>query len=92
MNLYICFEVHRIGWLKARARYERWKEELEIVKHEMVWTTLWFKHQEQKWERWYKTYPKPGLKAYAAKQKDVWEMFRKKAEESFEKHITFSKI
>ncbi|KAI0262654.1 hypothetical protein BGY98DRAFT_928975, partial [Russula aff. rugulosa BPL654] len=29
-------EFHRVGWLKARARYERWKEELEIVKHEMV--------------------------------------------------------
>ena len=68
LNLY-HFKVHRVSWLKARARYERWKEELQIVKREMLWTTLWFKHHEQKWERRYKTYPKPGLKAYAAKQK-----------------------
>jgi hypothetical protein len=84
------FKVHRVGWLKARARYERWKEELQIVKHEMVWTTLWFNHQEQEWERRYKTYLKPGLMAYAAKQKDVWERFRKQAEERFGSYMTFS--
>jgi len=78
--------------LKARARYERWKEELQIVKHEMFWTTLWFKHHEQEWERRYKTYPNPGLKAYAAKQKNVWKRFREKAEEKFGKYITFSEI
>jgi hypothetical protein len=55
----------------------------------MVWTTLWFKHCEQEWERWYKTYPKPGLKAYAVKQKDVWERFRKNAEERFGKVYDF---
>jgi len=88
LNLYY-FKVHRVSWLKARARYERWKEELQIVKHEMVWTTLWFKHHEQEWERRHKTYPKPGLKAYAAKQKDVWERFRKNAEERFDKYVSF---
>jgi hypothetical protein len=85
-------KVHRVSWLKARARYERWKEELEIVEHEMVWIILWFKHYEQEWERRRKTYPKSGLQAYAAKQKDVWERFRKRAEESFEKYITLSEI
>ena len=90
--IFLLLKVHRVNWLKERARYERWKEELKIVKHEMVWTTLWFKHQEQEWERRYKTYPKPGLKAYAAKQKDVWERFRKKAEESFGKHINLGEI
>jgi hypothetical protein len=54
----------------------------------MVWTTLWFKYHEQEWERRYKTYSKPGLKAYAAKQKDVWERFRKRAEERFGKNLT----
>jgi hypothetical protein len=78
--------------LKARARYERWQEELEIVKREMVWTTLWFKHQEEEWERRYKTYPEPGLRAYAAKQKDIWKRFRENAEEKFEKYITLSEI
>ena len=62
------------------------------MKHEMFWTTLWFKHHEQEWERRYKTYPNPGLKAYAAKQKNVWKRFREKAEEKFGKYITFSAI
>lgn len=92
LKLLYLLEVHRVSWLKARARYERWQEEFQIVKREMVWTTLWFKHQEQVWERRYKTYPIPGLKAYAAKQKDVWERFRKNAEERFGKYMTFSEI
>jgi hypothetical protein len=58
----------------------------------MVWTILWFKYHEQEWERWYKTYSKPGLKAYATKQKDVWERFRKKAKERFGMYITLSEI
>ncbi len=32
------------------------------------------------------------LKAYAAKQKDVWKRFRKNAEERFGKYMTFSEI
>lgn len=78
--------------MKARAKYQRWKEELEMVKHEMVWTTLWFKHHEQEWERQHKNSAKAGLKAYAAKQKDIWERFRKKAEERFRKYMTSSEI
>jgi len=58
----------------------------------MVWATLWFKHYEQEWERQYKTYPNPELKAYAAKQIDVWERFRKKAKERFGKYMTLSEI
>jgi hypothetical protein len=54
----------------------------------MVWTILWFKHHEQEWERCYKTNSKPGLKAYAAKQKNVWERFREKAEEGFKNYMT----
>ena len=60
------------------------------MKHEMVWTTLWFKHHEQEWERRYNVYPKLGLKAYAAKQKDVWKRFRKNAEERFGKYIVLN--
>lgn len=62
------------------------------MKHEMVWTTLWFKHHEQEWESRYQTYSKPGLKAYAAKQKNVWMMFREKAEERFEEYMSSSEI
>jgi hypothetical protein len=69
--------------LKARARYERWREELEMVKHEMFWTTLWFKYHEEEWERRRNEAKNSGHKAYTAKEKGVWEKFRQKAEESF---------
>ncbi|KAI6010227.1 hypothetical protein EDC04DRAFT_2522884, partial [Pisolithus marmoratus] len=35
-------EFYRINWLKARARRDRWKEEVSLVRHEMLWTGLWF--------------------------------------------------
>ena len=34
--------VYRISWLRAKARYTRWEEELSLVKHEMTWTVAWF--------------------------------------------------
>jgi hypothetical protein len=55
--------------LKARAKYERWREELEMVKHEMFWTTLWFKHHEEEWERRWNEAKNSGHKAYTAKEK-----------------------
>ena len=36
--------VYRVNWLRAKAHYDRWEEELTMVVHEMEWTTLWFKH------------------------------------------------
>jgi hypothetical protein len=74
--------------LKARARLQRWEEELKLVECEMAWTNLWFKHQEETWERRYETYSKPGLRAYSAKQKDIWRRFRENAEERFRNYIT----
>ncbi|KIM61410.1 hypothetical protein SCLCIDRAFT_122156, partial [Scleroderma citrinum Foug A] len=53
-------EVFRVSWLKAKARYERWNEELQMVEGEMFWTTLWFKHQEREWERRCKQAIAPG--------------------------------
>jgi hypothetical protein len=40
--------VYRVNWLKAKARWNRWEEELSLVQHEMGWTIGWFKHQEEK--------------------------------------------
>ncbi|KAG6326274.1 hypothetical protein ID866_12815, partial [Astraeus odoratus] len=37
-------EFCRITWLKAKARRDRWKEELLLVRYEMLWTTLWFEY------------------------------------------------
>ena len=79
-----AYEVFRVSWLKAKARYDRWNEEFQMVQAEMFWTTLWFKHQENEWERRFKKAIVPGHCAYAAKQQNLWERFRKKAEETFQ--------
>lgn len=81
--IYLALEVERVSWFKARARYERWREELQMVKHEMFWTTLWFKHHVSEWERRRNGAQNAGHRAYAARQKNIWEKFRKRAEESF---------
>jgi len=49
----------------------------------MLWTTLWFKHQERKWEKRCAEAIEPGHRSYAAKQQDLWERFREKAEVGF---------
>ena len=64
-----CHLFYRVNWLKAKAHYDRWKEELEIVKHKMKWTILWFEHQLKVWmDRLNKSMEdKPGHIAYAEK-------------------------
>jgi hypothetical protein len=69
--------------LKARARYLRWSEEVNMVKAEMYWVTLWFKHQEQSWEERLKNSEDTGRQAYAAKQQDLWARFQNQAENKF---------
>ena len=35
--------------MRARAQKNRWEEELARTEKEMVWTTLYFMHQRDKW-------------------------------------------
>jgi hypothetical protein len=35
--------------MRARAHAHRWEEELPRTEKEMVWTTLYFMHQRDKW-------------------------------------------
>ena len=86
---FICL-VYRVNWLKAKARVDRWAEEEILVKHEMQWTTLWFKNQANLWtERSKKEDPNlpSGHKSYAIKQQKLWNDFHRKATERFELYI-----
>jgi hypothetical protein len=78
--------VYRVNWLRAKARVDRWQEELILVKHEMQWTILWFQNQADLWrersEREDGNLP-IGHKAYAKKQQKLWNMFQKKSSERF---------
>ncbi|KAI6105115.1 hypothetical protein EV401DRAFT_1873905 [Pisolithus croceorrhizus] len=72
-------EFYRINWLKARARRDRWREEVSLVRHEMLWTTLWFQYQKEIWETQALQSTEPGKEAYASKQVELWSDFTKKA-------------
>ncbi|KAI6007908.1 hypothetical protein EDC04DRAFT_2907519 [Pisolithus marmoratus] len=60
-------EFYRINWLKARARRDRWKEEVSLVRHEMLWTGLWFEYHKKMWEQRALQSTEPGKEAYANK-------------------------
>ena len=74
--------------MKAKERYDRWSEELQLVQGEMLWTTLWFQHQQDEWEKRFLQATMAGHQAYAAKQRELWGKFRRKAEESFQGKMT----
>ncbi|KAG1744530.1 uncharacterized protein EDB91DRAFT_1050678, partial [Suillus paluster] len=61
-------EFYRVNWLKAKARYDRWSEELKLVQHEMFWTISWFWTQEERWRVWADESIKNGNRAYAERQ------------------------
>ncbi|KIM85858.1 hypothetical protein PILCRDRAFT_65890, partial [Piloderma croceum F 1598] len=41
--------VYRVSWLRAKARYMQWSEELQLVEYEMQWTVNWFCWKEMQW-------------------------------------------
>ncbi|KAG1866919.1 hypothetical protein F4604DRAFT_1585294 [Suillus subluteus] len=61
-------EFYRVNWLKAKARYDRWSEELKLVQHEMFWTISWFWTQEERWRVRADESIKNGNRAYAERQ------------------------
>ncbi|KAI6122146.1 hypothetical protein EDD16DRAFT_1477725 [Pisolithus croceorrhizus] len=77
-------EFYRINWLKARARTDRWKEEVSLVRHEMLWTCLWFEYHKDMWEKRALQSTEPGKEAYAKKQMGLWNDFAKKARLMFQ--------
>ncbi|KAG2108609.1 uncharacterized protein F5147DRAFT_799314, partial [Suillus discolor] len=40
-------EFYRVNWLKAKARWQRWEEELRLVQHEMGWTVCVYQKSHQ---------------------------------------------
>ena len=41
--------VYRVNFLRAKARFDRWDEELKTVRHEMKWCVLYFRKQKKTW-------------------------------------------
>jgi hypothetical protein len=59
-----------------------------ILKHEMIWTQLWFRHQKKRWEERMNTQDSAGHHAYAAKQVVIWSQFLESARKEFSEILT----
>jgi hypothetical protein len=78
--------VTRVNWLRAKACSKQWEEEILILKHEMIWTQMWFGHQKKKWEERMDmptVVSKLGHQAYAAKQASIWSQCLEHAKRDF---------
>jgi len=64
-----------VNWLRAKARYDRWNEELLLVRYEMTWALKWYAYQQRDWERranWAEMRHLCGHRCYAEKQVVMW--------------------
>ena len=83
-NLFTCQSlVYRVNWLRAKARKERWEEEIELVRCEMDWTVNCFQHHERIWRERAEGADGPGHRAYAWKQWAMWNEWVGMAETRF---------
>jgi nitrogenase molybdenum-iron protein alpha/beta subunit len=82
--------------LKAKARKDRWNEELVLIQCEMNWTERFFHFMGQKWDRLgaeelgreetshaHRTVYERSLAAYAAKQAAMWKRMEERANAAF---------
>jgi hypothetical protein len=77
------FAVERVHWLRAKARLDRWTEELCKVQNEMCWTVLGFYSRAVQWETWAEEAVEAGPSAYASKQRALWTSLAEQAKTKF---------
>lgn len=65
--------MRRVNWIRAKSRRDRWKEELAVTQHEMVWVLLWLQHRAKMWTKRAEGTSKPELAPYAYRQAANWE-------------------
>ncbi|KAK7692105.1 hypothetical protein QCA50_003724 [Cerrena zonata] len=69
-------ELYRVNWLRAKARRDRWAEELALTQAEMHWTRLFHLHRKSLWLRRAEesSAEHPKLQFYARKQAKTWDL------------------
>jgi hypothetical protein len=87
--------VYRVNWLKARAKKNRWAEELVLTRNEMEWATRFFYFKSRQWAGWIENVdgPSTGQRAYADKQMAMWQNMGEEAYRQFSQacpDITFT--
>ena len=64
-----------MNWLRAKARYDRWDEDLVTIRHEMGWTVRYFRHQSGKWEKRGMASSEVGKEGHAALREEAsWDV------------------
>ncbi|KAH9949221.1 hypothetical protein B0H21DRAFT_820229 [Amylocystis lapponica] len=79
-------EFYRINWIKAKSRYDHVREEHDLLKHEILWTNIFFVHQSEAWINQMRACLSDDLaghRAFAGKQAD---MFKALADEASALH------
>jgi hypothetical protein len=79
--------VYQGSWLRAKARYLQWSEELRLVEYEMQWTVNWFHWKQMQWKKRLKDVENeerpPGLDCYCHKQIALWSSLADQAQTKF---------
>ena len=68
-------EVYRVHWLRAKARKNRWNEEVVLLESETGWTHKFFQSKADEWDAVKKRAEEEGdrgLDCYAARQNDLY--------------------
>lgn len=76
--------VYRVSWLKSRARYRRWEEELQRVRYEMRWSVNWFEKNQQIWEKRSLESQESGPRSFARRMERVFCKFADDGKSLFE--------
>ncbi|TEB06358.1 hypothetical protein FA13DRAFT_1760159 [Coprinellus micaceus] len=71
-------ELHRVTWLRARARLDRWEEEHILIKREMEWTSTYFNHKAKGRNQ------SPAQQAWARRCAATWRLRGVHASETFD--------
>ncbi|KAF8262068.1 hypothetical protein EI94DRAFT_1603959 [Lactarius quietus] len=69
-------DFNRVHWLRAKAQFERWKEEQDSIHNEAVWVPAYFHAQAELWRNRMMLSVQagnPGHVAYAAHQAHAWD-------------------
>ena len=79
--------VYRVSWLRAKARFTRWSEELCLVESKMQWTVNWFWWKTEQWRKRFRDLADeerpPGLDCYCHKQMALWDSLAEQAQTRF---------
>ncbi|KAH9917410.1 uncharacterized protein B0H18DRAFT_913487 [Fomitopsis serialis] len=74
-------EIHRVNWLREKAKCDRWKEQVVLLEEEMKQTVRSFEFRARLWNG--RRLGSPGQRSYAMRQASVWKRLSDEARLSF---------